>query len=135
MAEIHIGTSGWTYDHWLGRFYPAEAAQKGPRESRLAQYARTFRSVEINASFYRLPTEKGMASWLADTPPGFVFTAKVSRFISHMKRLREIDARDGGAEDRSGRLDVHASSSLARVDYSPERGAPAGRRVGARVAP
>ncbi len=85
QGNVHIGTSGWTYDHWLGRFYPAEA--RG--ESRLTQYARSFRSVEINASFYRMPTPRAMAAWLAETPPGFVFTAKVSRFISHMKRLRD----------------------------------------------
>jgi len=84
-GTVHIGTSGWTYDHWLGRFYPAEA--KG--ESRLRQYARTFRSVEINASFYRLPTPRAMAAWLAETPPDFVFAAKCSRFITHMKRLRD----------------------------------------------
>jgi uncharacterized protein YecE (DUF72 family) len=89
MARVHIGTSGWTYDHWLGRFYPAGTAGQAKRESRLRHYARTFRSVEINASFYRLPTERAMAAWLADTPPDFVFTAKISRFITHMKRLRD----------------------------------------------
>jgi uncharacterized protein YecE (DUF72 family) len=83
QGRVHVGTSGWSYDHWLGRFYPREA--KG--ESRLRQYARTFRSVEINASFYRLPTEKAMRSWLDETPEDFVFAAKVSRFITHMKRL------------------------------------------------
>lgn len=90
-GNVHIGTSGWTYEHWLGRFYPKEAPRElrrtGLRESRLRQYARTFRSVEINASFYRLPTEKAMLTWLAETPDDFLFSAKVSRFISHMKRL------------------------------------------------
>lgn len=81
----HIGTSGWTYDHWLGRFYPKE----GHGESRLRQYARTFRTVEINASFYRMPTPKAMQAWLAETPNNFVFAAKTSRFITHMKRLRD----------------------------------------------
>jgi uncharacterized protein YecE (DUF72 family) len=90
-GTAHIGTSGWTYDHWLGRFYPAEAPGhgKGKRESRLRQYARTFRSVEINASFYRMPTPRAMESWLAETPDSFVFTAKTSRFITHRKRLLE----------------------------------------------
>jgi uncharacterized protein YecE (DUF72 family) len=91
IGTAHIGTSGWTYDHWLGRFYPAEAQGKGKRESRLRQYARTFRSVEINATFYKLPTARAMASWLADTPDDFVFTAKASRFITHRKRLRDPD--------------------------------------------
>lgn len=83
-GQVHIGTSGWTYEHWLGRFYPNAA--KG--ESRLAQYARAFRAVEINATFYRMPTEVAMASWLDDTPDDFVFTIKTSRFITHLKRLR-----------------------------------------------
>jgi uncharacterized protein YecE (DUF72 family) len=88
-GTVHIGTSGWTYDHWFGRFYPAERAGQGRRESRLRQYARTFRSVEINASFYKLPTPRAMESWLAETPDDFVFTAKTSRFITHRKRLRD----------------------------------------------
>lgn len=84
-GRVHVGTSGWTYEHWLGRFYP-----EGPaRQSRLRQYARVFDSVEINASFYRMPTERAMQSWLAETPDDFVFTAKTSRFITHRKRLRE----------------------------------------------
>ena len=84
-GSVRIGTSGWTYDHWLGRFYPEKA--KG--ESRLRQYARTFRSVEINARFYRMPTPKAMRTWLDETPDDFLFTAKTSRFITHRKRLRE----------------------------------------------
>ncbi len=84
-GAVHIGTSGWSYEHWLGRFYP-EASR---RESRLVQYARTFRSVEINASFYRMPTPRAMQTWLDQTPDDFVFTAKTSRFITHRKRLRE----------------------------------------------
>ncbi len=82
---MRIGTSGWTYDHWLGRFYPGATAG----ESRLRQYARAFRTVEINASFYRMPTLRAMEAWLHETPDDFVFAAKVSRFITHRKRLRE----------------------------------------------
>ena len=85
QGKVHIGTSGWTYDDWLDRFYP-----RGEKKlSRLQQYARTFRSVEINASFYRMPTPRAMETWLAETPDDFVFTAKTSRFITHRKRLRE----------------------------------------------
>ena len=86
-GKVHVGTSGWTYDHWLGRFYPADAAG----ETRLQQYARVFRSVEINASFYRMPSERAMETWLANTPDDFVFAAKASRFITHRKRLLEPD--------------------------------------------
>jgi uncharacterized protein YecE (DUF72 family) len=88
-GTVHVGTSGWTYDHWLGRFYPARPLRVAARESRLRQYARTFRSVEINASFYRMPTPRAMQTWLEETPDDFVFTAKTSRFITHRKRLRE----------------------------------------------
>ncbi len=88
-GTVHVGTSGWTYDHWLGRFYPAKPVRRSARESRLRQYARTFRSVEINASFYRMPTPAAMTAWLAETPDDFVFTAKTSRFITHRKRLLE----------------------------------------------
>ena len=85
-GSLHIGTSGWTYEHWLGRFYPEK---NGAGESALAQYARVFRSVELNASFYRMPTERAMQSWLAETPDDFVFAAKTSRFITHRKRLND----------------------------------------------
>lgn len=84
--SVHIGTSGWTYEHWLGRFYPEK---KVPGENALQQYARVFDTVELNASFYRMPTERAMQSWLADTPDDFVFAAKTSRFITHRKRLTE----------------------------------------------
>ena len=85
-GAVRIGTSGWTYEHWLGRFYPEKRATS---ESALRQYARVFRSVEVNASFYRMPSERAMQSWLADTPDDFVFAAKTSRFITHRKRLTE----------------------------------------------
>jgi uncharacterized protein YecE (DUF72 family) len=84
MAGIRIGTSGWSYRHWLGRFYPP-----GQRGSALQHYARSFDTVEINASFYRMPTLRAMAGWLEQTPPDFLFAAKTSRFITHRKRLRE----------------------------------------------
>ena len=85
-GAVRIGTSGWSYEHWLGRFYPGKTvAGEGP----LKQYARTFRSVELNASFYRMPTERAMQSWLGDTPEDFLFAAKTSRFITHRKRLTE----------------------------------------------
>ena len=84
-GQVHIGTSGWSYEHWLGRFYPEEA--KG--ESQLRQYARSFRSVEINATFYRMPSERAMDNWLAETPDDFLFAVKASRYITHRKRLKD----------------------------------------------
>jgi uncharacterized protein YecE (DUF72 family) len=83
--ECHIGTSGWVYPHWRGRFYPDDLAEP----DWLGFYARHFSSVEINRSFYRLPTKGIFAHWRDATPAGFVFSVKASRFITHMKKLKE----------------------------------------------
>jgi uncharacterized protein YecE (DUF72 family) len=82
---IHIGTSGWHYKHWKGLFYPAGMQ---PQEY-LNHYLRYFRTVEINNSFYRLPTYETFASWRESVPDGFVFAVKASRFITHMKKLKD----------------------------------------------
>jgi uncharacterized protein YecE (DUF72 family) len=81
-----IGCSGWNYGHWRGRFYP-----EGLPVSRwLEHYAQSFDTVEINASFYRLPTRRSAERWAAATPPDFVFAVKASRYLTHVKRLREV---------------------------------------------
>jgi uncharacterized protein YecE (DUF72 family) len=87
-ATVHIGTSGWHYKHWLGDFYPA----RFPPAKMLAWYAREFHTVEINNSFYRLPEEKTFKDWAATVPTGFLFAVKASRFLTHIKRLK--DAKD-----------------------------------------
>jgi uncharacterized protein YecE (DUF72 family) len=84
-VRVHIGTSGWVYPHWRGAFYP----DKLPEREWLAFYAAHFSSVEINRSFYRLPSRENFAAWKAATPEGFVFAVKASRFITHMKKLKE----------------------------------------------
>jgi uncharacterized protein YecE (DUF72 family) len=85
MSEARIGCSGWNYQHWSEIFYPP-----GLPESRwLEHYARTFDTVELNASFYRLPTRVAAERWVAATPPDFVFAVKASRYLTHVKRLRE----------------------------------------------
>lgn len=83
--NIHIGTSGWSYDHWKGPFYPGDL----PGNRMLDYYTRHFHSVEINSSFYRLPEKKILQHWYDSTPRDFLFTAKASRYITHMKKLRE----------------------------------------------
>ena len=83
--DLRIGTSGWTYDHWRGRFYPQEL----PDDQWLEHYAQRFRSVEINNSFYHLPAAKTLRRWCDSVPPDFVFTAKGSRYITHMKKLKD----------------------------------------------
>ena len=83
--SVHIGTSGWHYPHWRDLFYPPRL----PSRDWLPYYADQFGCVEINNSFYRLPTQDSVEQWLAQTPPGFIFTLKASRYISHMKKLRD----------------------------------------------
>jgi len=83
-ANYYIGTSGWYYDHWRGRFYP----EKLEKSKWLEFYSNYFTTVEQNSSFYRLPQEATFASWRDSSPEGFLFAVKVSRFITHIKRLK-----------------------------------------------
>ena len=80
---IRIGTSGWVYDDWRKRFYPAGLAQR----NWLAYYTQHFDTVELNATTYRLPKEEHVARWCASVPSGFLFTVKLSRLITHRKTL------------------------------------------------
>ena len=88
MADVRIGISGWTYPPWRGVFYPRGWVQK--RELEFA--ARQVRSIEINGSFYSLQHPESYAAWAAQTPDDFVFSVKGGRFITHLKRLRNIEA-------------------------------------------
>jgi uncharacterized protein YecE (DUF72 family) len=85
--EVLIGTSGWSYDHWSGPFYPEDL----PPRDRLSFYARTFDSVEVNTTFYHLPAWATVPAWTRAVPAGFVFALKASRYITHMKKLKEPD--------------------------------------------
>jgi len=85
MPEFRIGTSGWVYRHWRGDFYPDGLRAK----DELEYYAARFDTAEINASFYRLPTEAAVKGWHDRTPEGFLFSWKGSRYITHLKRLLE----------------------------------------------
>lgn len=82
---LYVGTSGWQYRDWRGRFYPPTLPQK----AWLEHYAARFDTVEVNNSFYRLPPPEVFADWAARTPDGFVVVAKASRYLTHLKRLRE----------------------------------------------
>jgi len=87
MVSYHIGTSGWHYDDWRGRFYP----EKLPRNKWLEFYAHHFSTVELNNSFYRLPSENSFTGWYNSSPPYFKYAVKVSRFITHIKRLKDCE--------------------------------------------
>jgi uncharacterized protein YecE (DUF72 family) len=84
--QYYIGTSGWHYDHWRYLFYPDKLA----KAKWLEFYARHFTTVELNSSFYRLPSEQAFAAWHDSSPANFTFAVKVSRFITHIKRLKGI---------------------------------------------
>jgi len=87
VAKCRVGTSGFFYDHWRGRFYP----EKLPKAKWLEFYAAQFTTVELNNSFYRLPSEAAFANWRDSSPADFIFSLKVSRFITHIKRLRNTE--------------------------------------------
>ena len=80
-----IGTSGWVYPHWQGVFYPSDLKQ--PHWFR--HYAREFDTVEINNTFYRLPAEKTFDRWREQAPAGFTYAVKASRYITHVRRLKD----------------------------------------------
>jgi|Deesub1362B_J571_1020462.scaffolds.fasta_scaffold03208_3 uncharacterized protein YecE (DUF72 family) len=85
-GQVFIGTSGWIYPHWWeGVFYPPGL----PQQKWLNYYARFFNTVEINNSFYRLPSRSVFEKWASESPEGFGFTVKASRFITHMKKLKD----------------------------------------------
>jgi uncharacterized protein YecE (DUF72 family) len=84
-AQVRIGTSGWEYRHWAGRFYPTDV----PRDRWLEFYAARFDTVELNNSFYRLPPAEVFAGWSRRVPTEFVFAVKASRYLTHVRRLRE----------------------------------------------
>jgi uncharacterized protein YecE (DUF72 family) len=85
MATVWVGTSGWVYKHWKGIFYPRTL----PAEQQLPFYAERFRTVEINFTFYRLPERSQFEVWRAQTPDDFLFAVKASRYLTHMKKLKE----------------------------------------------
>src|SRR3954469_24150830 len=85
---MHIGCSGWQYRDWRdGAFYPP----KLPQRRWLEYYAGVFDTVEINSTFYRLASRDAVARWVEQTPDDFVFAPKISRYITHMKRLTDME--------------------------------------------
>jgi uncharacterized protein YecE (DUF72 family) len=95
-SVIRIGCSGWSYEHWRGLLYP----ETGSSARWLALYAESFDTVEVNATFYRLPPSSTVTGWATRTPPGFCFAVKGSRYLTHVKRLREMSAGVARLEDR-----------------------------------
>ncbi len=86
--RVHIGTSGWSYKHWKGLYYP----EKLPSTRWLSFYAGDFDTTEVNSSFYRIPSSTTVEKWMAQVPEHFRFSPKISRFLTHMKKLNDPEA-------------------------------------------
>jgi len=87
VHEVRIGCSGWNYRDWRGDFYPPRT----PTSRWLAHYASVFDTVEVNATFYRLPKRETTRAWAEQVPDDFVFAVKGSRYLTHMRRLRDME--------------------------------------------
>jgi uncharacterized protein YecE (DUF72 family) len=85
LMRVRVGCSGWNYDHWRERVYGGAAPARW-----LGLYARLFDTVEVNATFYRLATRAAAARWVEQTPAGFVFAVKASRYLTHIRRLQDL---------------------------------------------
>ena len=85
MNKLQIGTSGWVYKHWMDIFYPLSL----PSDRQLSFYAQHFSTVEINFSFYRLPERSVFENWYKQTPSNFLFAVKGSRYLTHIKKLKD----------------------------------------------
>ncbi len=111
MPTCRIGTSGWVYHHWRGPFYPPDL----PQARWFEHYARHFATVEINNTFYRLPSEAAFDTWRAQAPPGFVYALKASRYLTHVKRLANPQAALDNLVGRARRLGDHLGPILYQL--------------------
>src|SRR3954464_4485668 len=120
---VHIGTSGWSYDHWVGVLYPRTASSL----QRLDAYAREFQTVEVNNTFYRWPKDEVFATWHDRLPEGFLVSAKASRGLTQFRKLNDpqawLDRMESGLarlrEKRAGllfQLPPHFGRDLDRLD-------------------
>ena len=105
MSKLLLGTSGWVYKHWMGIFYPPQLAS----DRQLPFYTQHFSTVEVNFSFYRLPERSVFETWREQTPADFLFAVKGSRYLTHMKKLKDpqeplsrLMERASGLEDKLG---------------------------------
>lgn len=106
-----VGCSGWVYKHWRGTVYP----EKLPQRRWFEHYASLFDSVEINNTFYRLPTEAAVEGWAAQAPPGFTYSVKLGAFGSHRMKLRDAESWLPNHLDRVERLGGTAGPTLVQL--------------------
>ena len=133
---VHIGTSGWSYDHWVGILYPKSASSL----ERLDAYARQFRTVEVNNTFYRWPKDEVFSTWRERLPEGFVFSAKASRGLTQFRKLNDpvpwLERMEAGLSRLGEKRGVHALPAPAPLPAQPRpaRPLPGPRPSGQRVA-
>src|SRR6266540_5922514 len=109
--ELRVGTSGFAYDHWAGRFYPDDL----PATRRLEFYARSFRSLELNVTFYRTPRARTFTQWRDTVPDAFRFAVKASRYLTHVRRLEDPRGPVEYLMDRVSRLDNRLGPILLQL--------------------
>jgi uncharacterized protein YecE (DUF72 family) len=100
MRKIHVGTMGWSYNFWKENFYPTDLSSK----DFLTYYAKQFNTVEVNSTFYRIPSRQSVAHWKEQTPSGFLFSLKFPRIITHVKMLQNCQDEATVFLDRAGLL-------------------------------
>lgn len=110
-TRVRVGTSGWIYKHWRGAIYPP----KLPVKQWFAHYAGLFDTVEINNSFYRLPSEEAFDAWVRQAPLGFLYAIKASRFLTHMKKLKDAEGPLEFILGRARRLGEHLGPLLYQL--------------------
>jgi uncharacterized protein YecE (DUF72 family) len=108
--SIRIGTSGFLYEHWRGRLY-----DPGDRGRELERYAAAFDTVELNVTFYRMPAAATFRAWASRVPPGFVFAVKASRYLTHVRRLRDPDESVDYLLERALELGPHLGPILVQL--------------------
>ncbi len=111
QAELRVGTSGYQYDHWSGVFYPAHL----PTDRWFGFFAERFDTVEINNTFYHLPSERTFDAWRARAPDGFCYTLKFSRYGTHLKHLKDPADTIGRFLERAERLGPHLGPILVQL--------------------
>jgi uncharacterized protein YecE (DUF72 family) len=111
MAAVRVGCSGWSYRHWIGPFYPPDV----PARQRFAHYAGHFDTVELNTTFYRLPTAAAVQGWADAAPPGFVYALKLGAFGSHRMKLRDAASWLPNHLDRAQRLGASLGPTVVQL--------------------
>jgi uncharacterized protein YecE (DUF72 family) len=114
MGKVHVGTMGWSYDFWVGNLYPPEAKA----DEYLTEYARRFDSVEVDSTFYRIPSETTVRKWFDQTPSEFVFSLKFPRVITHIKMLKDCQSETDAFFRHISRLGSKLGPLLLQFSYA-----------------